>query len=77
LVGPIRTAVIGRPACLLRHASSPPTATCGWLEAQGADKYHLMTEDDRLTFLADGSRAAANRAAVSIGDVFIYAGPFG
>jgi hypothetical protein len=46
-----------------------------WLEAQGADKHHLMTDDDRLTFLADVIAVPQPIGqAVSIGDVFIYAG---
>ena len=46
-----------------------------WLEAQGADKHHLMTEDDRLTFLADVIPVPQPIGqAISGGDVFIYAG---
>ena len=46
-----------------------------WLEAQGADKHHLLTEDDRLAFLADVIPVPQPIGqAISIGDVFIYAG---
>ena len=46
-----------------------------WLETQGADKHHLMTEDDQLTFLADVIPVPQPIGqAISIGDVFIYAG---
>ena len=45
------------------------------LQAERADKHHLLTEGDTLTFLADVIAVPPPIAqAVSIGDVFIYAG---
>jgi hypothetical protein len=46
-----------------------------WLETQGADKHHLLTDEDRVTLLADviAVRQPIGQA-ISIGDVFIYAG---
>jgi len=45
------------------------------LEAERADKHHLMTGDDTLTFLADVVAVPPPIAqAISIGDVFLYGG---
>jgi hypothetical protein len=42
---------------------------------QGADKHHLMTDDDQLTFLADVIAVPQPIGqAVSMGDIFVYAG---
>lgn len=47
----------------------------GLLRESGSDKHHLLTEDDRLTFLADVIGIPSPVAqAVSIGDVFVYVG---
>lgn len=45
------------------------------LRNEGADKHHLLTEEDQLTFLADVIAVPQPIGqAVSIGDVFVYAG---
>jgi hypothetical protein len=45
------------------------------LRESGSDKHHLLTEDDQLTFLADVIGVPSPIAqAISIGDVFVYAG---
>jgi hypothetical protein len=45
------------------------------LRESGSDKHHLLTEDDRLTFLADVIGIPSPVAqAISIGDVFVYVG---
>lgn len=45
------------------------------LQAERADKHHLQTEEDRLTFLGDVIAVPQPIGqAISIGDVFIYAG---
>jgi len=45
------------------------------LQVERADKHHLRTEEDRLTFLADVIAVPQPIGqAVSLGDVFIYAG---
>lgn len=45
------------------------------LRVERADKHHLLTNDDRLTFLADVVPLPQPIGqAISIGDVFIYAG---
>ena len=45
------------------------------LQAERADKHHLLNEDDKLTFLADVIAVPQPVGqAISIGDVFIYGG---
>jgi len=45
------------------------------LDNQGANKHHLLTEDDQLAFLADVIPVPQPIGqAISVGDVFIYAG---
>ena len=45
------------------------------LRSEGADKHHLLTNEDQLTFLADVIAVPQPIGqAVSIGDVFVYAG---
>lgn len=45
------------------------------LRNEGADKHHLLTDDDQLTFLADVIAVQQPIGqAVSIGDVLVYAG---
>lgn len=45
------------------------------LQTTGADKHHLLTDEDDLTFLADVIAVPQPIGqAVSIGDVFVYAG---
>lgn len=45
------------------------------LQAERTDKHHLMTEEDRLTFLADViALPQPVGQAISVGDVFIYVG---
>jgi uncharacterized protein DUF5317 len=45
------------------------------LRGEGADKHHLLTDEDQLTFLADVIAVPQPIGqAVSIGDVFVYAG---
>jgi hypothetical protein len=42
---------------------------------QGADKHHLLTDDDQLTFLADVIAVPQPIGqAVSVGDILVYAG---
>ena len=42
---------------------------------QGADKHHLLTDEDQLTFLADVIAVPQPIGqAVSVGDIFVYAG---
>ena len=42
---------------------------------QGADKHHLLNDDDQLTFLADVIAVPQPIGqAVSVGDIFVYAG---
>lgn len=45
------------------------------LQGEGSDKHHLLTDDDQLTFLADviAVRPPIGQA-ISVGDLFIYAG---
>lgn len=45
------------------------------LEEEGADKHHLLTDDDELTFLADVIAVPEPIGqAISVGDIFVYAG---
>jgi hypothetical protein len=45
------------------------------LRDQGWDKHHLLTDDDQLTFLADVIAVPQPIGqAVSVGDIFVYAG---
>ena len=45
------------------------------LRTEGADKHHLLTDEDQLTFLADVIAVPEPIGqAVSVGDVFVYAG---
>jgi hypothetical protein len=45
------------------------------LRNEGADKHHLLTDEDELTFLADVIAVPEPIGqAISIGDVFVYAG---
>jgi hypothetical protein len=45
------------------------------LRESGSDKHHLLTEEDRLTFLADVIGIPSPVAqAISVGDVFVYVG---
>ena len=45
------------------------------LRNEGADKHHLLTDEDQLTFLADVIAVPEPIGqAISIGDVFVYAG---
>jgi hypothetical protein len=45
------------------------------LRNEGADKHHLLTDEDQLTFLADVIAVPEPIGqAVSMGDVFVYAG---
>jgi hypothetical protein len=45
------------------------------LRKDGADKHHLLTDEDQLTFLADVIAVPEPIGqAISVGDVFVYAG---
>lgn len=57
----------------LRH--SDQSAIVRLLTERSSDKHHLMNDDDVLTFLADViALPSPIRQAISVGDVFIYAG---
>jgi hypothetical protein len=57
----------------LRDSGQPDVV--GLLVEEGADKHHLLDDDDVLTFLADIIAVPEPVAQViSVGDVFVYAG---
>jgi hypothetical protein len=60
-------------AAALRDSGQEDVLTS--LRVERADKHHLQTEEDKLTFLADVIAVPQPIGqAVSLGDVFIYAG---
>jgi Family of unknown function (DUF5317) len=65
----------GMPASASALINSGQQDVLESLHNEGADKHHLLTDDDQLTFLADVIAVPQPIGqAVSIGDVFVYAG---
>jgi hypothetical protein len=65
----------GMPASAQALIDSGQEDVLALLRDQGADKHHLLTDDDRLTFLADVIAVPQPIGqAVSVGDIFVYAG---
>jgi hypothetical protein len=65
----------GMPVSAEALRSSGQDDVLASLQAERADKHHLKTTDDQLTFLADVIAIPPPIGqAISIGDVFIYAG---
>lgn len=65
----------GMPVSAQALEASGQTDVLASLQTERADKHHLQTEDDRLTFLADVIAVPKPIGqAVSVGDAFIYAG---
>jgi uncharacterized protein DUF5317 len=65
----------GMPASAEALTNSGQQDVLDSLRNEGADKHHLLTDEDQLTFLADVIAVPQPIGqAVSIGDVFVYAG---
>lgn len=65
----------GMPASASALINSGQQDVLESLRHEGADKHHLLTDDDQLTFLADVIAVPEPIGqAASIGDVFVYAG---
>jgi hypothetical protein len=65
----------GMPASAQALIDSGQEDVLVFLQDQGADKHHLLTDDDQLTFLADVIAVPQPIGqAVSVGDIFVYVG---
>ena len=65
----------GMPASAEALIDSGQDDVLAFLQDQGADKHHLLTDDDQLTFLADVIAVPQPIGqAVSVGDIFVYVG---
>ena len=65
----------GMPASAQALIDSGQEDVLAFLQDQGADKHHLLTDDDQLTFLADVIAVPQPIGqAVSVGDIFVYVG---
>jgi uncharacterized protein DUF5317 len=65
----------GMPASAQALIDSGQEGELVLLETQGADKHHLLSDDDELSFLADVIAVPQPIGqVVSVGDVFMYAG---
>jgi hypothetical protein len=65
----------GMPASAQALIDSGQEDVVAYVREQGADKHHLLTDDDRLTFLADVIAIPQPIGqAVSVGDILVYAG---
>jgi len=65
----------GMPASAQALIDSGQEDVLAYLQDQGADKHHLLTDDDQLTFLADVIAVPKPIGqAISVGDIFVYAG---
>jgi hypothetical protein len=65
----------GMPASAQALIDSGQEDVVAYVREQGADKHHLLTDDDRLTFLADVIAVPQPIGqAVSVGDILVYAG---
>jgi hypothetical protein len=65
----------GMPASAQALVDSGQEDVLDYLRDQGADKHHLLTDADQLTFLADAIAVPEPIGqAVSVGDVLVYAG---
>jgi hypothetical protein len=65
----------GMPASAQALIDSGQEDVVAYVREQGADKHHLLTDDDQLTFLADVIAVPQPIGqAVSVGDILVYAG---
>jgi hypothetical protein len=65
----------GMPASAQALIDSGQEDVVAFVREQGADKHHLLTDDDQLTFLADVIAVPQPIGqAVSVGDIIVYAG---
>jgi hypothetical protein len=65
----------GMPASAQALIDSGQEDVVAYVREQGADKHHLLTDDDRLTFLADVIAVPQPIGqAASVGDILVYAG---
>ena len=65
----------GMPASAQALIDSGQQDVLAYLRDQGADKHHLLTDEDQLTFLADVIAIPQPIGqAASVGDVFVYVG---
>jgi Family of unknown function (DUF5317) len=65
----------GMPASADALIDSGQEDVLAYLREEGADKHHLLTDDDELTFLADVIPVPQPIGqAISVGDVFVYVG---
>jgi hypothetical protein len=65
----------GMPASAQALIDSGQEDVVAYVREQGADKHHLLTDDDRLTFLADVIAVPQPIGqAVSVGHILVYAG---
>jgi hypothetical protein len=65
----------GMPASAQALIDSGQEDVLVFLQDQGADKHHLLTDEDQLTFLADVIAVPQPIGqAVSVGDILVYAG---
>jgi Family of unknown function (DUF5317) len=65
----------GMPASAQALIDSGQADVLADVRHEGADKHHLMTDDDQLTFLADVIAVPQPIGqAVSVGDILVYAG---
>lgn len=65
----------GMPASAQALIDSGQQDVLAYIRDQGADKHHLLTDEDQLTFLADVIAIPQPIGqAASVGDVFVYVG---
>jgi hypothetical protein len=65
----------GMPASAEALIDSGQEDVLAYLRDEGADKHHLLTDEDELTFLADVIAVPQPVGqAISVGDVFVYVG---
>ena len=65
----------GMPASAQSLIDSGQQDVLAYVRDQGADKHHLLTDEDQLTFLADVIAIPQPIGqAASVGDVFVYVG---
>jgi hypothetical protein len=65
----------GMPASAAALIDSGQEDVLVYLQEEGADKHHLLTDEDDLTFLADIVPVPQPIGqAISVGDVFVYVG---
>ena len=65
----------GMPASAQALIDSGQEDVLAYLQEEGADKHHLLTDEDQVTFLADVIAVPQPIGqAISVGDIFVYVG---